>query len=256
MDDEQGRTEIAETHRFTCNLCGAACESAHLDREAPSCAKCGSSVRERWIIHALSTGLFGPSLALPDMPVRREIRGIGMSDPPRLAAALAARFSYENTFYHKPPYLDITKVTDEAVFDFIITSEVFEHVAPPVQTAFNNLARLLKPDGVAVFTVPWGLQSETVEHFPNLYDWKVVELRSGHVLLNRTKDGRYETHENLAFHGGPGSTLEMRLFSHAALLEHFRVAGFATVLMAEDYPRWGIAERKWSRGFLLRKGMA
>ena len=256
MEEDLSSSAAPAMHRFTCNICGAPCESDHLDRERSSCAACGSSVRERWIIHALSTGLFGPSLPLREMPVRREIRGIGMSDSPRLADGLAAHFSYTNTFFHTEPRLDIVTTTNEALYDFIITSEVFEHVGPPVQAAFNNLARLLKPDGVAVFTVPWGYQPATIEHFPDLHDWNVVELRSGYVLLNRTADGRLETLENLVFHGGPGSTLEMRIFAHASLMEHFRIAGFTTIQMAEDYPAWGIAEVPWSRGFLLRKGAA
>jgi len=243
-------------HHFICNICGTEGDSEHLDRERSSCATCGSNVRYRWIVHALSTGLFGQSLPLQEMPVRKDIRGIGLSDPQLLADAFSVPFAYENTFYHTEPRLDIMTAAGEAEYDFIVSSEVFEHVNSPVQTAFNNLARLLKPGGVAIFTVPWGFQPETIEHFPSLHDWQLVELRSGWVLLNRTADGQLETFEKLVFHGGPGSTLEMRLFSHAALMAHFRTAGFAEITMAEEVPAWGIVELPWSRGFLLRKAAA
>ena len=35
--------------------------------------------------------------------------------------------------------------------------------------------------------------------------------------MNWTADGRIETFDDLVFHGGPGSTLEMRVFSEDAL---------------------------------------
>lgn len=137
--------------------------------------------------------------------------------------------------------------------DFIVASEVLEHVPPPVQTAFDNLARLLKPTGVLIFSSPYESTGETVEHFPNLHDWQVVKLRSGYVLLNRTSDGALETFDNLTFHNGPGSTLETRVFSQDGLLENCRAAGF-TATIAEDYAPYGIQWDPWSRGIVLRKG--
>jgi SAM-dependent methyltransferase len=140
-------------------------------------------------------------------------------------------------------------------YDFIVSSEVFEHVVPPVQTAFNNLAQLLKPGGFAVFSTPWESEGETREHFPELHDWEVVELRSGYVLVNRTEDGRLQTFDNLTFHEGHGSTLEMRMFSHDGLLANCRAAGFAEISIAEDYPEYGIVWVPWSRGLVLRKAL-
>jgi hypothetical protein len=240
-------------HEFTCNICGDACRAESLHRDVPSCGRCHSSVRYRWIVHALSLALFGKSIPLQDFPVRKKIRGLGMSDAPIIAGPLAKRFAYQNTFYHREPRLDIMEPAGEAQYDFIISSDVFEHVPPPVQTAFDNLARLLKPDGCAIFSVPWNTEGNTAEHFPNLHDWQMVNLRSGRVLLNRTADGRLETFGNLRFHGGEGSTLEMRVFSIAGLRENCRAANLAEIVDAGDYPAWGIIQTPWSRGLTLRR---
>lgn len=42
----------------------------------------------------------------------------------------------------------------DAVFDLVITQDVFEHILDPHQ-AFAEIARTLKPGGRHVFTVPW-----------------------------------------------------------------------------------------------------
>ena len=206
----------------------------------------------------VSTSLFGQSLPLREFPVSKKIRGIGMSDPLPIAEVFSKRFDYKNTCYHHEPRFDIMtpprpqKETDQ--YDFIVASEVFEHVRPPIQTAFDNLAALLKPKGFAVFSSPWELEGDTVEHFPNLNDWDLVRLRSGFVLLNRRADRQLETFENLEFHGGPGSVLEMRVFSKAGLLANCSAAGFTEISFAEDHPAWGIAWEDWSRPRSSEKG--
>jgi SAM-dependent methyltransferase len=240
-------------HHFTCNICAGACHAETLDREIASCGACGSNVRLRWIVHTLSSELFGESLPLRDFPFRKKIHGLGLSDPQSIADVLSKRFSYRNTCYHREPRFDIMETAGEAEFDFIVASEVFEHVRPPVQTAFDNLARLLNPGGFAVFSSPWESEGDTVEHFPRLHDWQLVRLRSGYVLLNRTADGRLETFGDLNFHGGPGSTLEMRVFSKGGLLANCAAAGFSEISMAQDYPPLGIVWEPWSRGLILRK---
>ena len=85
-------------HRFTCNICNSACTAETLDREIPSCPKCKSNVRFRWIVHALSVGLFGESIPLKKYPRRKNIRGIGMSDEGGIAAVLTRKLDYKNTF--------------------------------------------------------------------------------------------------------------------------------------------------------------
>jgi SAM-dependent methyltransferase len=198
--------------------------------------------------------LFGRSLPLKKFPRSKHVRGLGLSDTLLFSNIFSKRFDYQNTCYDREPRLDIMipNAAPDGAYDFVIASEVFEHVPPPVQTAFDNLARLLKPKGIAVFSSPWESTGRSVEHFPDLHDWQVVGLRSGYVLLNRTIDSRLETFDDLVFHGGPGNTLEMRVFAKDDLLANIQAAGFQ-VDFAEDRAEWGIVWEPWSRGMVLRR---
>jgi SAM-dependent methyltransferase len=223
---------------FRCNLCGTrnAVPLAQLARETPSCSRCGSTVRFRAMAHLLTAELFGGDVALVDLPRREDVTGIGLSDAAAYATPLAQKFGYTNTWFHTEPRLDIAATPPEmnGRYDFLIASDVFEHVAPPVSRAFANARRILKPGGVFVFTVPFALEGDTLEHFPDLHDFRIVEENGRWTLHNRTADGRDETFTDLVFHGGPGTTLEMRLFSRPALEREFAQAGFASLRIAAE----------------------
>ena len=236
---------FSDSENFTCNICGVACKrlSAPPGREVPSCPACGSTVRLRSMIALLSREIFGVELAIPDFPVLKGIRGVGMSDPPELAQRLAKKFYYINTFYHQEPRLDVVEPGQEHLgrYDFILSSEVMEHVPPPVERAFVNLHRMLKPDGLLLFTVPYGIDGRTAEHFPELYEYSLASPGGRTVLVNRRRDGSLELFENLSFHGGAGSTLEMRVFTETSLKEIIATAGFTSVQIAsEDVPEFGV----------------
>lgn len=154
-----------------------------------------------------------------------------MTDWAGFAVPLAEKLDYTNTFYHKEPKLDILNIDPrmEGTLDFLLSSEIFEHIPPPVSRAFVNARRLLKPGGVMIFTVPYTLKPQTVEHFPELHDFTIVRDGGEYLLKNITPDGREQEYRNLKFHGGPGSTLEMRVFSENGLREEFAKAGFGSV---------------------------
>jgi SAM-dependent methyltransferase len=223
---------------FLCNLCGTpnAGTLAALSREALTCSHCGSNVRFRAMAFLVTKEVLGRPLPLSEIPAHKEIAGVGLSDAVNYAGPLAEKFSYENPFYHTEPRLDIVAIDESRVgrYDFIIASDVFEHVLPPIGVAFRNAHALLKPGGVLVLTVPFSLDAETVEHFPDLHDWRIEVEDGRHVLLNRTRDGRSQRFADLVFHGGPGSTLEMRLFSRDALLRELAAAGFREVRVAAE----------------------
>lgn len=208
----------------------------------PSCKTCGSTLRFRALVNGLSLGLFKESLALPDFPTRPDIKGIGLSDADLYSKRLQHKVSYTNTFLHSPPRLDITDI-DAAEFgelDFLIASDVFEHVTPPVGRAFRNARRLLRQGGVFVFSVPY-VPGSTKEHFPELWDHRIESREGKLVLINRTVDGRLQEFHDLVFHGGPGTTLEMRLFGLDDLVQHFRDAGFSDpVVLSHGAPQFGI----------------
>jgi SAM-dependent methyltransferase len=240
------RASRARRIAFRCNICGGANALARkaFGREAGTCTECSSTVRWRSIVHVLSVELFGESLALPDFPSVPELTGVGLSDWDGYAVPLARKLGYTNTFLHQAPRLDITAVAAELRerFDFVLASDVFEHVPPPVSVAFENLRALLRPGGVAVVTVPYEPEGETVEHFPDLHRFELADGDDGEPeLRNTTRTGEQQVFRELVFHGGPGSTLEMRVFSESSLHEELHAAGFGDVeTYGADVDRWGI----------------
>jgi SAM-dependent methyltransferase len=237
---------------FICNICGATCRET-------ICASCGASLHDRAILHVLSIELFGISLMLPDFPRIRSLRGLGISDSHIYADRLAARFDYHNTFYEREPRFDIAAAPPEEFgrYDFLICSEIFEHIRPPVEHAFENACRLLKPNGVLVLTTPYTLYPSTAEHYPGLHEFGLAKVGDRLVLVNRTSAGEVQVFENPVFHVGcSGDALEMREFSESDLKAQLMRAGFHAIrIHSEDDPAYGIVRKEtWSLPIAARKG--
>ena len=241
---------------FTCNVCGARNQAEKIVAEGESCA-CGSSVRVRALIHLLSMELFGQRLALTEFPQLRGLRALGMTDKESYAGRLAEKFDYTNTYYDREPKFDFTQPHAElaGAYDFIISADVLEHVAPPPERAMEEVCRLLKPDGFLVGTAPCHKGDQTREHFPELHEFRVITLGDAPVLVNRRRDGSLEVHDHLIFHGGTGSTLEMRQWAAPELQSKLAASGFREVCpLTEDVPEAGILfDADVSVPFLARK---
>lgn len=244
---------------FTCNVCGVRnpVPDPGFGRETADCAGCASTPRLRAIAYLLSMEIFGLPLTLPEFPVLKSVRMLGMSDWEPLAARLAEKFDYTNTFYHQAPRFDVLAMDERHLgrYDVIVSSEVLEHVPPPPDRAFAALHRMLKPDGLLALTVPYTLRAATREHFPDLADFGLVALRDRTVLVNRRPDGTLETFDGLNFHGGDGSTLEMRQFCEADLRRILNETGFTVQIRGENCPEHGVLHREtWSLPIAARKG--
>ena len=231
---------------FRCNICGAwgeAPESLLRQRETPSCRVCGSNQRFRALVAALQDRLLGTVAPLRRQQPRRDLAGLGMSDASVYAGWLGEKFAYTNTFFHARPFLDIQRPDprDFGRLDFIVTSDVLEHVQPPVATAFANLRALLRPGGLLVLTVPYAVDGATVEHYPELHDFRIEGEGAQRRLLNRTRDGRAQAFDGLCFHGGDGATLELRVFALPDLRRLLEAAGFVDIRVHDGArPDWGI----------------
>lgn len=233
---------------FLCNLCGQRNHGVPLhqvqDREGQSCTSCHSSLRMRSLMHILGVELFGSPRVLPAFPLDKTIRGLGMSDWEGYSQRLEDKLDYVNTFYHTEPRLDIANVPGEMLgrYDFLISSDVFEHIPPSdLDRAFANSRRLLRAGGVFIFTVPFMKTGETHEHFPRLHDFRIAEEGGKRLLRNRTREGEEEVFDQLVFHGGEGMTLEMRMFSEPDLLRRLAAAGFSKAEVRIDHaPEFGI----------------
>jgi SAM-dependent methyltransferase len=209
--------------------------------------KHGYNSRFRAVCYELTHKLYGTPHILANVSANKTIRGIGMSDA-RWADLCADKFDYTNTQYHCEPRLNIynsAHIQNYKGVDFVISSDVFEHIDPypGIQLAFDNLYALLKPGGFIVFTVPYSTTQPHREHFPNLFDYRIVQEHGERVLHNVTKEGIQERHVNLVFHGGEGHTLEMRIFSRASITTHLELAGFINITFhdnGENYQKHGI----------------
>ena len=196
-------------------------------------------------------------MPISDFPYSTSVHGIGMSDSTVYAKRLEKKFSYINTFFHKDPFLDINnpdiKYMNSA--DFVISSDVFEHVPPPINIAFENLFNMLKDKGLVVFSVPYNTTGDTLEHYPDLNDFKIKQKHGEKILLNTTKNGETQVFKNLRFHGGCGETLELRVFSKPSLLELINNAGFKNIVIHDiDIQEYGIFhDSRQSRVITMRK---
>jgi SAM-dependent methyltransferase len=227
---------------FTCNICGADNEVEKFATEPASCG-CGSNVRLRALIHLLSMELLGNSVVLADFPKLKAIRGLGLSDQPEYARILADKFDYTNTFYDREPRFHIGEPHPElaGTYDFILMADVIEHIAPPVECALEEAWRLLKPHGFLGITVYCNPSDRMREHYPELNEFRIVPLGDSQVLVNRRRDGSLEVRDDLIFHGGSGTTLEMREFGLTALQNKLLTAGFRDVFfLTENLPPIGV----------------
>jgi len=185
---------------------------------------------------------------------------LGITDNPSYAKVLADKFDYTNTYYDREPRLDVTQPHQDlwGTYNFVSCADVLEHIEPPVEAAVQEVCRLLKPNGFLVATVPCiaGNVSEQVqEHFPDLNRYRVVRLGDSFVLINRRHDGTLEVRDDLLFHEGIGSVLEMRQFGVTSLRSTLLSAGFRDVFMlADNLPAMGIMfDCDVSQPFVARK---
>jgi SAM-dependent methyltransferase len=246
---------------FICNICGSRNRAARNEfgREQASCAACGSSVRMRALLHALSIEIFGLGLALQEFPRVKSLRGLGISDSAQYADQLALKFDYRNTFFDREPRLDLLDPPgpEFGTYDFIVSSEVFEHVSPPATRAFETVFRLLKPAGILLLTVPYSITGDTKEHFTGLGDFGLAQVGDRVLLVSRRATGEMEVHDNLVFHvGAGGPALEMREFSETGLKKELARAGFEEVqIYSGSFPGFGIvSSESWSLPIAARKG--
>lgn len=228
--------------QFLCNICGFENHiSSNIDMSTPGplCAKCKSSVRFRLIAFAFSKEIMNGDGFIPKT-IDNDYVGIGLSDSAPLAKGFERFHGYTNTFFHKEPRLDITKDTLRYKnLDYIISSDVFEHTKPPALAPFCTASKMLRAGGKLLLSVP--MQKSYVEHFPNLNNFEIIETGNGYILANATTSGNLELFSNLRFHGGPGSTLEMRVHSRESVDEALSFAGFrAWKEINPDHALYGI----------------
>jgi hypothetical protein len=210
----------------------------------------------RAAIAALSLALYDQVYEIARFPKRPRFRGLGMSDWDGYSDRLRRVVDYRNTYFDRRPRLDITAIPvgERARNDFLMSIDVFEHVPPPVSRAFEGAAGLLKPGGALILSVPYTLEERTVEHFPTLHEFEIAKHCGVTCLINKTSEGSMEIFDDLRFHGGPGMTLEMRLFCRKHIEELLGAAGFGEVRIVDRMAEYGIIyDNPCSQTFIARR---
>ena len=146
---------------YICNLTGKEFTIEDNEKHREGANVFGLNSRLRALIYVLSK-VIKCNKVLYNVEPDKNIKGIGMSDAPNLAIELSKNFDYVNTFYHTDPFLDIYNeqhVSRYNNLDFIISSDVFEHISPypDIQYAFNNLFKMLKAGGHIMNQYYWGI---------------------------------------------------------------------------------------------------
>ena len=154
-------------------------------RDFYHCARCASIPRWRALIYVLQT----------HFPNWRELK-IHESSPGGASSEKLKREGQDYLASHFFPDIEVGKMYQgfrcenlerqtfrDAEFDLVITQDVFEHVLDP-GAALTEIARILKPGGAHVFTLPW-------------YYWKKT-------LVRAIRDGDAVRHlETPDYHGNP-----------------------------------------------------
>lgn len=246
---------------FRCNACGrrTSAPRMRIGRETPSCGWCGSSVRIRALIRAIGMELFASAEPATAWPQGDSRRGLGFSDPELYSAHLSRSTRYTNSWFHAEPYRDVLDVSTFGgeTFDYVVCSEVLEHVNQPIERAIDNLFAILRPGGVLFLTVP-ARDGESVEHFPALRSYDVATDESGDwVMSGTTAAGAPYRATGLIFHGGPGSVVEMRVCGRASLHRALARSGFVEVTeILEEDAAIGLAWRDTPEAMDVPGGLA
>ncbi|MEQ1755708.1 MAG: methyltransferase domain-containing protein [Micropepsaceae bacterium] len=213
-------------------------------------------MRTRAVVQLVCDHVFRRRLVLQDAPIDKGIVGVGLSDWAGYSKLLETKLGYTNTFFHKAPYLDISSPKSfHGACDFVVSSDVFEHVKSPVARAFEGAFSILKPGGKLILTVPFTNADKTVEHFEEFDDFEVVMHEGKWVVVGRKVDGHFGIRSGLIFHGGDGETLELRVFCRSGLLAHLKSSGFVDVrVVSESDLNFGIVFKdQWSLPIIASK---
>jgi SAM-dependent methyltransferase len=199
-------------------------------------------------------GLFHPPAPFDTIPADWSRPGIGLSDVPPLVPALQSKVAFTNTYFHQFPRLDLRSPPPELVgaLEFVICSDVLEHVPPPIESALHGMFSCIRPDGFAVVTVPVA-GATTDEYYPGIVDFEVREDDGSHVVEWTDADGAHHIDPEPDMHGGSGQTLAFRSCAAADIAERLRAVGFDPVWEPPPIPELGIFPIENPGVFLARR---
>jgi SAM-dependent methyltransferase len=151
--------------------------------------------------------------------------GLGISDDIALASKVPTKFFYSNTYFDTFPQLDIRNVPPEAKgkFEFVLCSDVLEHIDCDLDLAIQGVLGLLKPNGFALFSVPVVENAIETEFYPNLMSFEIINNQVHWV----DKQEIMHVDNSPEFHGGRGQNLAFRQFDDDQFRKVLEFNGFS-----------------------------
>lgn len=208
---------------FDCPICGPSL----LLRLAPEpigvrCVRCAGSAITLALVSVLNSvrpGFRGESLY--ELSARGPLYEFLRREVPDLTASEYFDDALPGTRVNGVLCEDIQRLTfADGSFDICTSTEVFEHVADDAR-GFGEIRRVLRPDGIFVFTVPLSAAPVTVERA-------------------LTRDGRIEHLLPPEYHGdrirGRGRVLVFRDYG-TDIIERLRAQGYAEAWIDRRYER-------------------
>jgi SAM-dependent methyltransferase len=219
-------------------------------REKSNCMNCGSTWRARAVALNVLIQLGYPPQSYPEIKSDWSRVGLGISDDVAIASVIPTKFLYSNTYYDAFPSLDIRKIPKTALygFEFVICSDVLEHIDVKLADAVKGVSRLLKPNGFAVLSVPVVKNSRRNEFYPKLSTFKI---EGGKVFWEDT-EGSFHIDRKPEFHGGRGQNLAFREFTEMGFEGLLLKNGFQTVSRGSTSAEFGVPDIKEQGIFIGR----
>eukprot|EP00121_Abeoforma_whisleri_P002630 Awhi_evm1s2366 len=198
---------------FKCLICGEHTHTKDFQanfRESCGCARCGATLRHRkysaTLVRTFNKKLGTNFLTLPEAVQSPALSNQHIFNTETTGIIDQHLRSCQN--YVHSEFLGVTHQSGEVVggilhqnlmetsyaddtFDFVLTSEVFEHIPFPY-TAFQEIYRILKPGGYHVMSVP-----------------HVLALKKDRILASLDKEtGEITYHQPPQYHGEPNPLAE------------------------------------------------
>jgi SAM-dependent methyltransferase len=202
------------------------------------CRQCKSTWRARAVLISLLTSLGYSENRFLRIESDFSRVGLGISDDINIVKYLSSHFMYSNSFYDAFPFLDLRSVPSIAQekFEFVICSDVLEHVDKDLEKAIAGVYQLIKQGGFAIITVPIGREDKTFEYYPGLSRFKILESE----VHWENKSGIQFVDQNPDFHGGRGQNLAFRQFSREQICNLLSKSGFEKIHDLSFNRRYGV----------------
>lgn len=169
--------------------------------------------------------------------------GLGISDNPEMAKFFRRCFNYSNSELDVNPIVDLLNPPESlsGLYDFVICSDVLEHVPPSPDRAIVSLASFLRPGGIAMVSVPVS-GGDTDEYYPGIVSWS---MENGALHWTDTA-GTTHIDPDPEIHGGDGLTIAFRTWGAEDFERAVLESGFSSIERLVPCPELGVPEMPWT----------